>query len=808
MAVELIGGAVVGAVVSELLSAVLEAKDKTIQFKSVLEKIKTTLESIGPVIEEIEKYHEELDRRKGELERLIEQMKEGKVLVGKCIKIRWWNCWSKPHYHDKLTDLDEAIERFFKFDLAAQTARDGMQTLVKVTEMHSVIMSSSVTEMKGLCLPPKPPEFTVGLDGHVEELKRRLLNGGVSVIVITATGGLGKTTLAKKLCWDEKIQGKFGDNIFYLTFSKMPNLKLIAQNLFQHKGIKVPEFLSDDDAVNKLGNMMSQIGQKPILLVLDDVWSNSKSIIEKLKLPLPDYKILVTSRLAIQMFGDPYYLKPLNNEDATTLLCHSASLSESDSNIPDKDIMGEIVKGCGGFPLALQLVGGSFSGQAGVVWQSRVMEWSKGHYTVDSDTDLLDYLEKLLDVLDTKAIIKECFLDLSLFPEDQKIPAAALIDMWVEFHKFHQDGVQAMDKIYELHTRNLAHIVVTRRLAGDMDKYYNDHFVTQHDLLRELAIKQSSEGLVNKRKRLIVDISGNDLPDWWTNDEQQKVTARILSITTDEKFNSDWCNIEPTETEVLVLNIQTKNYSLPVFMEKMSKVKVLILTNYYFSHAEFKNLELLGSLSNLRRMRLEKVSIPFFVQLENLRKLSLFMCNVSQAFENYSHQISDSLPNLVEINVDYCSDVVKLPNGLCDILSLRILRITNCHKLSALPEQIGDLENLEELKLNSCTDLEELPDSIGRLHKLNNLDICNCISLRKLPEEFGELTSLNKLYMRGCSRMWELPSSILDLENLKVVICDEETAALWEQFKPILENLKVDVPKVDINLDWLWKRHS
>ncbi|KAJ7963189.1 Disease resistance protein [Quillaja saponaria] len=123
-------------------------------------------------------------------------------------------------------------------------------------------------------------------------------------------------------------------------------------------------------------------------------------------------------------------------------------------------------------------------------------------------------------------------------------------------------------------------------------------------------------------------------------------------------------------------------------------------------------------------MRLEKVSIPFLVQLENLRKLSLFMCKVSQAFENYSHQISDSLPNLVGINVDYCSDVVKLPNGLCDILSLRILRITNCHKLSALPEQIGDLENLEELKLNSCTDLEELPDSLGILHKLNNLDIC------------------------------------------------------------------------------------
>ncbi|KAJ7951598.1 NBS-LRR disease resistance protein [Quillaja saponaria] len=240
----------------------------------------------------------------------------------------------------------------------------------------------------------------------------------------------------------------------------------------------------------------------------------------------------------------------------------------------------------------------------------------------------------------------------------------------------------------------------------------------------------------------------------------------------------------------------------------MSKVKVLIVTNYYFSHAEFKNLELLGSLCNLRRMRLEKISIPFFVQLKNLRKLSLFMCNVSQAFESHSHPISAALPNLIEMNIDYCTDVVKLPDGICCIGPLKILSITNCHKLSALPEEIGMLINLEVLRLNSCTDLEELPNSIGSLGKLRILDVSDCISLNKLSENFGELCSLKKIYMRGCSRMWELPSSVMDLEHLNVVICDEETAALWEQFKPILENLKIEVPKVDINLDWLHIRQS
>ncbi|KAJ7951597.1 Disease resistance protein [Quillaja saponaria] len=445
MALALVEGGVVGAVFGELLKAVLEVKDKILQFNPVLKKLKSTLESIAPVIHEIQKYHEQLDRKKEELRGLIKQMEEGKELVLKCSKIPRWKIWSKPHYHDELCELDKALERFFKFDLTVQTARTGLETLVKVDEIHNKVMNSVVTEMKDLCAPPPPPKFTVGLDGHVEELKRRLLKGGVSVIVLTAAGGLGKSTLAKKLCWDKQVKGKFGDNIFFLTFSKSPNLKTIAQNLFQHKGQKVPEFLSDEDAVNKLGNLLNQIGEKPILLVLDDVWSGSEALIEKLNLQLPDYKILVTSRFAFQRFGDPYCLKPLSNKDATTLLCQSASLTESSSNILDEDFVGEIVKGCRGFPLALILVGGSLRGKPVDIWQDRVREWSKGNLALDFDVNLLDQLEQLLEVLGTKEIIKECFMDLGLFPEDQKIPASALIDMWVELHKLDEDGLKAND---------------------------------------------------------------------------------------------------------------------------------------------------------------------------------------------------------------------------------------------------------------------------------------------------------------------------------------------------------------------------
>ena len=130
----------------------------------------------------------------------------------------------------------------------------------------------------------------------------------------------------------------------------------------------------------------------------------------------------------------------------------------------------------------------------------------------------------------------------------------------------------------------------------------------------------------------------------------------------------------------------------------MDKLKVLIVTDYGFFHAEISNFQLLGYLPNLKRIRLEKVSISSLcktlVPLKSLKKISLFMCNIGKAFENCT-----------EISIDYCNDLVELPVELCDIAHLKKLCITNCHKLSTLPEGTGKLVNLEMLRLRSCTDL-------------------------------------------------------------------------------------------------------
>ncbi|KAL6224751.1 hypothetical protein ACLB2K_003606 [Fragaria x ananassa] len=240
----------------------------------------------------------------------------------------------------------------------------------------------------------------------------------------------------------------------------------------------------------------------------------------------------------------------------------------------------------------------------------------------------------------------------------------------------------------------------------------------------------------------------------------------------------------------------------------MKKLKVLIVTNYGFLPAEVSNFSLLGCLSKLKRIRLERVFISSItenrIELKRLQKISFFMCNIGPAFSKDSIKFFEPFPELQEINIDYCSDLVELPAHICLQIHLKKLSITNCHKLSALPEEIGKLENLELLRLRSCTELSEFPGSVRKLKKLKVLDISNCYSIKELPEHIGELCSLGNLNMRQCSRLDELPESISDLEKLTDVICDEETAQLWEPHLPSLRNnINITVVKEKFSLDWL-----
>jgi hypothetical protein len=75
-------------------------------------------------------------------------------------------------------------------------------------------------------------------------------------------------------------------------------------------------------------------------------------------------------------------------------------------------------------------------------------------------------------------------------------------------------------------------LIITRKDNRDGDDYYSEHFVTQHDMLRELAILQMNQEPIQHTMRLMIDICGDNLPTWWTEQICQPLKALLVSIST------------------------------------------------------------------------------------------------------------------------------------------------------------------------------------------------------------------------------------------------------------------------------------
>ncbi|XP_076912727.1 putative disease resistance protein At5g66900 [Bidens hawaiensis] len=791
--------------ISNLTGLVISVIKTTLNFKSELAQLQDTLNKITHLINDVDKLNQILDQPS---DMFTEPIKNADKLVRKCEKIKW-NVIKRFFHSMKLKDANDKLLRLFQLEVQADQVRDIKQLRVQVETLsldvkhightlsntscssrsyHIIQMGSERREL-GWRVPPLDAGV-VGFDEPLEKLKAKVLYDDMmdidesSVLVVAAAGGCGKTTLVTMLCHDHQVKGKFGENVFFVTVSESPNFKVIVNNLFNLQPSNQPiPFQTDEDAKNKLGNFLHENVSSPVLLVLDDVWDHT--FIDNFPLNIKGCTILVTSRTPFSQF-DVFEFDPLSEKDANILFRNSAfTKSKKRPRTTIKEYLVEqMVICCKKHPLTLTVVGRSLNGKDESYWRFMQDSLADGNSVLDLNEQVRNRLERSVITLSEE--LKECYMDFGLFPEDQRIPATALVDMWAHLYNHDHEGQETFNKILVLSYKNLIKLVATS-LNKDSDttvNYCDQQFLKQHDMLRELAIHLSSkpEVPIAHRKRLIINAPGEDLPaSIWKL--QEPMRACILSISTGELFSSRWCDLKVPEVEVMVLNLKSKTYTLPHFMKGMQKLKVLNVTNYGLYPSYIENSDPLGCLLNLSWIRLEFVSVSSLnasiLALGNLQKVSLIMCKIGDAFET---KLGTSVwPKLVELEMDYCQDLVRFPELLCDSVHLKTLSITNCNELCEISEEFGKLINLENLSLQSCVKLEKLPRSITRLKKLRILDISDCLSLCELPEEMGKLVGLRAIHMKGCTGIGELPSSIVELSHLNV-LCSEDMCNQWSKF--------------------------
>ncbi|KAM0067616.1 putative powdery mildew resistance protein, RPW8 [Helianthus debilis subsp. tardiflorus] len=115
----------------------------------------------------------------------------------------------------------------------------------------------------------------------------------------------------------------------------------------------------------------------------------------------------------------------------------------------------EIVNFYKGLPLALTVAGASLGGQPAFKWKTILKKWSESGSMLQSNSDILHSLKSSVDALDELPNVKECFLDLGSFPEDERVSATVLMDMWVVLYNLDDEGTSTSENLHELSLRNL-----------------------------------------------------------------------------------------------------------------------------------------------------------------------------------------------------------------------------------------------------------------------------------------------------------------------------------------------------------------
>ncbi|XP_068344287.1 putative disease resistance protein RGA3 [Pyrus communis] len=142
---------------------------------------------------------------------------------------------------------------------------------------------------------------------------------------------------------------------------------------------------------------------------------------------------------------------------------------------------------------------------------------------------------------------------------------------------------------------------------------------------------------------------------------------------------------------------------------------------------------------------IECVPERWLCNLTSLKNLSLYRCRRLRCIPLSPSPSIQHLTTLDCLEINCCNelDLWKDDESFLQwksLRSLRTLRISECDRLIKLPQGIGNLISLSELVIGHCRNLASLPEGMCRLTSLETLRIYNCSSVlrQRCEKERGE----------------------------------------------------------------------
>ncbi|KAI3957596.1 hypothetical protein MKW92_027760 [Papaver armeniacum] len=578
--------------------------------------------------------------------------------------------------------------------------------------------SSSINPLRNY-YPHVQDEDVTGLEEHTKTLLDELSKDEerLCVVSIVGVGGLGKTTLAKKIYKHDDVMRHF-DCRAWCSVSQQLNMRdvllKITEKIMNHNQTG----LSDEDLAEKLYNYLQD---KRYFIVVDDLWSSEDWNI--LKPAFPDgkrgSKILLTTRnRGVALQADPWslHLEPqlLNEEESWELLCKKAfpkATRDTNSYPANLEKLGrDMVRKCGGLPLAICALGGILATK-----REDIKEWRYVHRDVASNINggVMGILA--LSYNDLPVHLKPCFLYLGLFPEDFAIPRKKLIRLWIPEGFIPHTKEDAHGTLEEAGKRQYYGELIQRcMIQADKDPTPGEVKICRmHDLMRDLCLSKGKE--LN-----FLDIYNQHIDGTTFNSSSRRLRRYAINLNDEPRFGVEFD-----------------------FNNSGSALRTLLVQNSYFnprgSLIKYQHIKLLRVL-DLGNIRLHKNKIELIFELIHLRYLEIG----GLVFHPW---------DLLRQN--------KIPSSIGNLRNLQTLKLGGG---IMLPETIGNLVQLRHLesefgcKIRGSFQIENLVD----LQTLNSVEAGKWI--RKGC--FEKLSKLQNLSVDNASR-WQTDVLIHEISNKK-----------------------------------------
>jgi len=614
----------------------------------------------------------------------------------------------------------------------------------------------------------------VGIEPTREELVSWLV-GGVSkrsVISVVGMGGIGKTTLTKKVYENESVKGHFECRV-WITVSQSYNVSKIlmsmTKQIYQAK-VTAPGKIDMTDEITQISQLRKCLQQKRYVVVFDDVWKREFWEIVKHALPCNDRgsRIIITTRSDLigvsckeSLYDQVHKLQPLSQDKAWELFCKKAFQTEFQGGCPRElvTLSMDIIRKCEGLPLAIVAIGGLLSTKEKVP-----LEWQKLHDSLSSELECNPNLTSITNILslsyhDLPCYLKSCYLYFGIFSEDYTILGVRLLRLWVAEGFIEGKKGKSLEDVAEEYLMELIHRNLVQVSFGELDY---EIFIRYriHDLLHEIILSKAEE--LNFCRVLE---AGN------TTFHGKSRCLSIHDATENVFETSEYSRVR----SIFLFN--TNKIPRSFIVKLFKKFKLLKVLDFEDAPIDYLPQEV-GNLFHLKHLSLRKTKVKILPKSVG-RLLNLHTLNISETavfelpieiFRLYKlrHILAHSYD--IEIkNSFYSLRGVKMHEGVGCLKELHMLSIIDANHLRVdLFEELGKLSQLRMLGISNITAKSgrALCTSIQNMVHLKNLFVGSTtedeiIDLQSIssPPQFLEHISL-------WGRLKKLPNWILELQNL------------------------------------------